>query len=193
MPVVRVLSAVSLAVLSLCPTALSARRDVLELGDADFDYLATEHETMLVKFYAPWSGKDSAPYDGPRTANGIYNYMKKQTGPDSVHLKSKEDLQNFVSNYDASIVGKTAVTACLLGFAADLQDCPTRLRTVSWVMKVASKYTGRGLMFSVANKGDFQAELEDDYGLGTSDGGELPFVTIRTKLGHKYTMREEFT
>lgn len=32
----------------------SARRDVLELGDADFDYLATEHETMLVKFYAPW-------------------------------------------------------------------------------------------------------------------------------------------
>eukprot|EP00064_Thunnus_orientalis_P022829 superscaffoldBa00008055_g23049 len=28
--------------------------DVLELGDADFDYLATEHETMLVKFYAPW-------------------------------------------------------------------------------------------------------------------------------------------
>lgn len=60
-------------------------------------------------------------------------------------------------------------------------------------MKVASQYTGRGLMFSVANKKDFQAELESDYGLGTSDGGELPFVTIRTKLGHKYVMREEFT
>lgn len=64
---------------------------------------------------------------------------------------------------------------------------------VTRVMKVASQYTGRGLVFSVANKKDFQAELEDDYGLGTSDGGELPFVTIRTKMGHKYVMREEFT
>ena len=31
-----------------------AKGDVLELGDGDFDYLASEHETMLVKFYAPW-------------------------------------------------------------------------------------------------------------------------------------------
>lgn len=69
--------------------------------------------------------------------------------------------------------------------------CPLCL--VSRVMKVASKHTGRGLTFSVANKKDFLSELEDDFGLGTSDGGELPFVTIRTKLGHKYTMREEFT
>ena len=60
-------------------------------------------------------------------------------------------------------------------------------------MKVASKYTGRGLTFSVANKKDFLSELEEDFGLGTSDGGELPFITIRTKVGHKYTMREEFT
>ncbi|XP_036001321.1 protein disulfide-isomerase A3 [Fundulus heteroclitus] len=339
MPVIPLLSAVSLALLSLCPTALCARRDVLELGDADFDYLATEHETMLVKFYAPWcghckklapefekaagrlkgtvqlakvdctanaetcgrfgvtgyptlkifrSGRDSAPYDGPRTANGIYNYMKKQSGPDSVHLKSKEDLQDFVNNYDASIVGvfsgadaprlaeflnaagllreqfrfahitapqiaeeHTQTESVLLFRPPRLSNafedsvvvfkdyltisslrrfirdhiyglCPhmtvenrDRLRVRDlltayydldyhhnvrgsnyWrnrVMKVASKYAGRGLLFSVANKRDFQAELEDDYGLGTSDGGELPFVTIRTKLGHKYTMREEFT
>lgn len=31
-----------------------ARSDVLELKDSDFDYLAPEHETLLVKFYAPW-------------------------------------------------------------------------------------------------------------------------------------------
>uniref|UniRef100_A0A1A8GUE9 protein disulfide-isomerase n=1 Tax=Nothobranchius korthausae TaxID=1143690 RepID=A0A1A8GUE9_9TELE len=156
MSVICLLPAVSLALLSFYPVTVFSRRDVLELGDADFDYLATEHETMLVKFYAPWCGhckklapefqkaarrlkgtvqfakvdctahtetcgrfgvtgyptlkifrygKDSAPYDGPRTANGIYNYMMKQTGPDSVHLKSKEDLQTFVKNYDASIVG----------------------------------------------------------------------------------------
>lgn len=40
-------------------------------------------------------------------SDGIYNYMKKQTGPDSVYLKTKEDLQTFVNNYDASIVGTT--------------------------------------------------------------------------------------
>lgn len=46
------LPALGLALLEAAGAA--ARTDVLELGDADFDYLATEHETMLVKFYAPW-------------------------------------------------------------------------------------------------------------------------------------------
>lgn len=61
------------------------------------------------------------------------------------------------------------------------------------VMKVASKYAGQGLTFSVASKKDFLSELEEDFGLGMSDGGELPVITIRTRTGHKYTMREEFT
>lgn len=61
------------------------------------------------------------------------------------------------------------------------------------VMKVASRYAGQGLTFSVASRKDFMSELEEDFGLGMSDGGELPVVTIRTKMGHKYTMREEFT
>ncbi|XP_070840638.1 protein disulfide-isomerase A3-like isoform X1 [Chaetodon trifascialis] len=335
----RLLPAVTFSLLSFFPAAVSSRRDVLELGDTDFDYLATEHETMLVKFYAPWcghckklapefekaatrlkgavqlakvdctahsetcgrfgvsgyptlkifrNGRDSAPYDGPRTADGIYHYMKKQTGPDSVHLKTEEDLQTFINHYDASIVGvfsgdsshlseflraaallreqfrfshtddlklveKYGVKSdCVVLFrpprlSSPFEDsvvvfsdfltigslrrfirdhihglCPhmtvetrDRLRVRDlltayydldyhhnprgsnyWrnrVMKVVSKYAGRGLMFSVANKKDFLSELEDDFGLGTSDGGELPFVTIRTKLGHKYTMREEFT
>uniref|UniRef100_A0AAQ5YNK0 Protein disulfide-isomerase n=1 Tax=Amphiprion ocellaris TaxID=80972 RepID=A0AAQ5YNK0_AMPOC len=331
---------VCLVLLCRLPAAVCSRRDVLELGDADFDYLATEHETMLVKFYAPWCGhckklapefdraatrlkgnvrlakvdctthsetcgrfgvsgyptlkifrygRDSAPYDGPRTAEGIYQYMKKQTGPDSVLLRTKEDLQAFVNNYDASIVGVFSGadgsrlaeflnaagllreqfrfahstdlqlaedhgihSECVLLFRPPrlsntfedslvvfkdyltigslrrfIRDhiyglCPhmtlenrDRLRVRDlltayydldyhhnvrgsnyWrnrVMKVASKYGGRGLTYSVANKKDFLSELEDDFGLGTSDGGELPFVTIRTRLGHKYTMREEFT
>nr|XP_020477138.1 protein disulfide-isomerase A3-like isoform X3 [Monopterus albus] len=235
------------------------------------------------------NGQDSAPYGGPRTADGIYQYMKKQTGPDSVHLKTEEDLQTFINHYDASIVGvfSSADSSRLAEFlkaagllreqfrfahATDLklgeeygldsegallfrpprmankfEDsvvvftdyltigslrrfirdhiyglCPhmtleNRDRLRVWdlltayydldyhhntrgsnywrnrVMKVASKYAGRGLMFSVANKKDFLSELEDDFGLGASDGGELPFVTVRTKLGHKYIMREEFT
>lgn len=48
----RLFPALSLALLAAAATA--AHTDVLELGDVDFDYLATEHETMLVKFYAPW-------------------------------------------------------------------------------------------------------------------------------------------
>lgn len=53
-------------------------------------------------------------------SDGIYNYMKKQTGPDSVHLKTKEDLQTFVNNYDASIVGMTDVKSL---FFATLHWC----------------------------------------------------------------------
>lgn len=33
---------------------LAGRSDVMELKDLDFDYVAAELETMLVKFYAPW-------------------------------------------------------------------------------------------------------------------------------------------
>ncbi|XP_034401533.1 protein disulfide-isomerase A3-like isoform X3 [Cyclopterus lumpus] len=336
----RLLPAVALALWSGFPAAVSSRRDALELGDADFDYLATEHETMLVTFYAPWcghckklapefekaatrlkgtvqlakvdctahsetcgrfgvsgyptlkifrNGRDSTPYDGPRSADGIYHYMKKQTGPDSVHLQAEEDLQTFTDHYDASIVGvfsdadgsrlpEFLRAAALLreqfrfahttdlklaheyGVTSEsvllfrpprlsnkfeesvvvfkdfltigslrrfIRDnisglCPhmtmenrDRLRVHDlltayydldyhrnirgsnyWrnrVMKMASKYSGRGLTFSVANQKDFLSELEDEFGLGTSEGEELPFITIRTQLGHKYTMREEFT
>uniref|UniRef100_H3CG96 Protein disulfide-isomerase n=1 Tax=Tetraodon nigroviridis TaxID=99883 RepID=H3CG96_TETNG len=351
---IRLLSTATVLLYSF-PGAGCWHQDVLELGDADFDYLAKEHETMLVKFYAPWcghckklapafqkaasrlkgtvsagevdctastetcsrfgvsgyptlkifrSGKDSAPYDGPRSADGIYEYMKRQTGPDSLHLRTDEDLQSFVSNYDASIIGvfsgedssrlseflrassllreqfrfahttdlklgekygvdsdggarsvllfrpprlKNMFEDSMVAFRDHLtisslrrfiRDhlyglsyglCPhmtletrerLRLRDLLtafydldyrhnsrgsnyWrnrvhvsdprVMKVASKYGGRGLTFSVASRKDFRSELEEDFGLGLSDGGELPVVTIRTKMGHKYTMREEFT
>lgn len=58
---------------------------------------------------------------------------------------------------------------------------------------MASKFSSQGLLFSVADRNDFMEELEDEFGLGASDGTELPFVTIRTRTGNKYTMREEFT
>ncbi|KAJ8000197.1 hypothetical protein DPEC_G00202340 [Dallia pectoralis] len=320
--------------------AVVARGDVLQLGDADFDYLAAEHETMLVKFYAPWcghckklapdfeaaatrlkgtvplakvdctvsteicgrfgvtgyptlkifrNGQDSSPYDGPRSADGIVSYMKKQAGPDSVTLNSEADLEFFIQHFDASVVGffsgpdstqlaeflKSAsamrehfrfahTTHMALGFkhGVDTESIllfrPPRLNsrfedsvlpftdTITtnalrrflrdnifgmcphltienrdklkgrdlltayydldylrnpkgsnyWrnrVMKVGSEFASQGLSFAVANRKDFMDELEEEFGLGAKDGGDVPFITIRTRQGFKYTMREEFT
>lgn len=325
---------------ALLAAAAAARTHVLELGDADFDYLATEHETMLVKFYAPWcghckklapefekaasrlkgsvqlakvdctanaetcrrfgvsgyptlkifrSGRDSAPYDGPRSAEGMYQVMQLHAGPDSLLLQSDEELQDFTHHQEASIIGvfsgsdgsrlpeflaaaallrdqfrfghssntrlcerHQAKAECVLlvrppHLSSSFEDsvvvfrdhltisslrrfirdhlyglCPhltaanrERLRvrdllTVYYdldfqhnlkgsnywrnrVMKVVSQFSGRGLTFSVANRKDFLWELQEDFGLGASAGGELPVVTIRTRMGHKFTMREEFT
>lgn len=49
----RLLAAVAVLLHSF-PGPACGHPEVLELGDADFDYLAKEQETMLVKFYAPW-------------------------------------------------------------------------------------------------------------------------------------------
>ncbi|XP_013997083.1 protein disulfide-isomerase A3 isoform X2 [Salmo salar] len=320
--------------------AAVARGDVLELGDADFDYLAAEHETMLVKFYAPWcghckklapdfetaatrlkgtvplakvdctanpdtcgrfgvtgyptlkifrNGEDASSYDGPRSADGIVHFMKKQAGPNSVTLRREADLEAFVNHFDASVVGffsgpdsgqlaeflkaasvmrehfrfahtidmtlglkhgvdtervllfrpprlsskfeesvlhftETITTHTLRRFIRDNifgmcphltnenrdklkgQDLLTAYYDLDYlqnpkgsnywrnrVMKVGSQFASQGLSFAVANRRDFVDELEEEFGLGASDGGDLPFVTIRTRQGFKYTMREEFT
>ncbi|XP_067266902.1 protein disulfide isomerase family A, member 8 isoform X2 [Chanodichthys erythropterus] len=314
-----------LCVLVVCMLSLSARgrSDVLELRDADFDYLAPEHETLLVKFYAPWcghckklapefesaatrlkgtvtlakvdctsntetckhygvtgyptlkifrNGQESSSYDGPRSVDGIVNYMKNQAGPDSVPLQSffsgsdssqlaeflkgaslmrqsfrfahTTDLQlgskygviyesvllfrppRLSSKFEESVVhhgGPMSITGLrrfirdnifglcphltkenkdslkkrdLLTAYYDLDYLHNPKGSNYWrnrVLKVASKFSSQGLMFSVANRNDFMEELEDEFGLGASDGTELPFVTIRTRTGNKYTMREEFT
>ncbi|KAI4893266.1 hypothetical protein NFI96_019665, partial [Prochilodus magdalenae] len=61
------------------------------------------------------------------------------------------------------------------------------------VMKVATQFQSRGLSFAVADREEFKEELDEEFGLGLSDGGELPIITIRTSVGHKYKMQEEFT
>ncbi|XP_068169947.1 protein disulfide-isomerase A3 [Antennarius striatus] len=50
-------------------------------------------------------GEVSGPYDGPRSADGIVSYLKKQAGPASVLLKDDEQLQKFINDEDASVVG----------------------------------------------------------------------------------------
>ncbi|XP_023656154.1 protein disulfide-isomerase A3-like isoform X2 [Paramormyrops kingsleyae] len=235
------------------------------------------------------NGKEAAIYNGPHTAEGIVQYMQKQVGPSSVSLHSKADLDAFIDNFDASIVGffpghgstqlaeflKAAATLresyrfahttkAELGVMHDLHTetvllfRPPRLHSTFetsiekydgpinisglrkfikdnifgicphvtqdnrdklkgrdlltafydldyvrdpkgskyWrnrVLKVASQFQSRSLSFAVADRREFWKELEQEFGLGLSDSGGPPVVTIRTREGHKYTMREEFT
>uniref|UniRef100_A0A8C2WCE7 Protein disulfide-isomerase n=1 Tax=Cyclopterus lumpus TaxID=8103 RepID=A0A8C2WCE7_CYCLU len=50
-------------------------------------------------------GDETGPYDGPRTADGIVSFLKKQAGPASVELKADADLAKYTSDQDASVVG----------------------------------------------------------------------------------------
>uniref|UniRef100_A0A671XUW9 Protein disulfide-isomerase n=1 Tax=Sparus aurata TaxID=8175 RepID=A0A671XUW9_SPAAU len=49
-------------------------------------------------------GEDSGPYDGPRTADGIVSFLKKQAGPASVELKDDAAFQKFIADQDASVI-----------------------------------------------------------------------------------------
>ncbi|KAI5106166.1 hypothetical protein C0J45_3863 [Silurus meridionalis] len=235
------------------------------------------------------NGEEASMYDGPRTADGIVSYMKKQAGPSSVALHTEAELDAFVNSFNYSIVGffsgsdvlglaefltassalrdsyrfahvtdlrigfKYGVdTECILlfrpphmrnvfeesvlKFAGSLSTstlrtflrdnifglCPhlttenkdslsskdllTAYYDVDYVrnpkgtnywrnrvMKVATQFLSRGLSFAVADREEFHEELEEEFGLQLSDGGETPIITIKTRAGHKYIMQEEFT
>uniref|UniRef100_A0A8C9RFC2 Protein disulfide-isomerase n=1 Tax=Scleropages formosus TaxID=113540 RepID=A0A8C9RFC2_SCLFO len=224
------------------------------------------------------NGQEASAYDGPRSAEGIVSYMKKQAGPNSTPLHSQEGLDTFINNFDASVVGffsrsdsvllaefKKAASAMrdsyrfahTTGLELGLKDkgrsscegsgklkdsleesgmgifnvkeiqltarrdigkiCENKdnlknrdlvtayynvdyLRNPKgsnyWrnrILKVATQFQSRGLSFSVADRQEFQDDLEEDFGISPSDGAELPLITIRTREGHKYIMQEEFT
>ncbi|KAE8682207.1 Protein disulfide-isomerase [Hibiscus syriacus] len=50
-------------------------------------------------------GKNVQEYKGPREADGIVEYLKKQTGPASTEIKSAEDASNFIGDKKIVIVG----------------------------------------------------------------------------------------
>ncbi|XP_016144720.1 protein disulfide-isomerase A3-like [Sinocyclocheilus grahami] len=234
------------------------------------------------------NGEEAGSYDGPRTADGIVSYMKKQAGPSSVALLSEADLDSFVDNNEASVVGffsgeDSTQLAEFLKVSSALRDsyrfahstdvgtglkygvdgecvllfrpphlnskfednvvkytesisisslrkfirdnvfglCPhltaenrdilrgsdllTAYYNVDYlrnpkvtnywrnrIMKVVTQFLDRGLSFAVADRQEFQDELEEEFVLGSSEGGDIPLVTIRTREGHKYSMQEEF-
>ncbi|KAL8130572.1 hypothetical protein V2J09_019727 [Rumex salicifolius] len=50
-------------------------------------------------------GKDIQEFKGPRDAEGIVTYLKKQSGPASVEIKSAEDATSFIGEDKVVIVG----------------------------------------------------------------------------------------
>ncbi|MBN3308912.1 PDIA3 isomerase, partial [Amia calva] len=50
-------------------------------------------------------GEDAGAYDGPRTADGIVSHLKKQAGPASVEIKTAAELEKYIGDRDASVVG----------------------------------------------------------------------------------------
>ncbi|XP_034031688.1 protein disulfide-isomerase A3 [Thalassophryne amazonica] len=50
-------------------------------------------------------GEESGPYDGPRSADGIVSFLKKQAGPASVEIKTEAEFEKFISDKDSSVIG----------------------------------------------------------------------------------------
>ncbi|KDP32815.1 hypothetical protein JCGZ_12107 [Jatropha curcas] len=50
-------------------------------------------------------GKTVQEYKGPREADGIVEYLKKQSGPASVELKSAEEASNFIGDKKIVVIG----------------------------------------------------------------------------------------
>ncbi|KAI9113336.1 hypothetical protein K1719_015861 [Acacia pycnantha] len=104
---------------------------VLTLDHTNFSDTVNKHNFIVVEFYAPWCGhckklapeyekaasilsshdppvvlaKDVQEYKGPREADGIVEYLKKQSGPASSEIKSADDATSFIGDNKVVIVG----------------------------------------------------------------------------------------
>ncbi|XP_022773274.1 protein disulfide-isomerase-like [Durio zibethinus] len=86
------------------PPIILAKVDANEEANKD---LANKHE---VKGYPTLKivrngGKNIQEYKGPREADGIVEYLKKQSGPASAEIKSVEDASNLIDDKKIVVVG----------------------------------------------------------------------------------------
>lgn len=59
-------------------------------------------------------GKVIQEYKGPREANGIVDYLKKQSGPASTEIKSVDDASVFVGDNKVVIVSDLPLCFCVV-------------------------------------------------------------------------------
>ncbi|MBA0596063.1 hypothetical protein Gorai_012905, partial [Gossypium raimondii] len=86
------------------PPILLAKVDANEESNKD---LASEYEVRgfpTLKILRN-GGKNVQEYKGPREADGIVEYLKKQSGPASAEMKSAEDASSFIDEKKIVIVG----------------------------------------------------------------------------------------
>ncbi|XP_037307800.1 protein disulfide-isomerase A3 [Pungitius pungitius] len=96
-------------------------------------------------------GEETGPYDGPRTADGIVGFLKKQAGPASVELKSDADLAKYTSDPDASVVGffadaKSTAQAEFMKAASALRDSYRFAHTNSEALLQSHGVDGEGIV-----------------------------------------------
>lgn len=85
------------------PPIVLAKVDANEEGNKE---IATEFEISgfpTIKIFRN-GGKISSEYKGPREADGIVAYLKKQSGPASAEIKSVEDASSLIDDQKIVIV-----------------------------------------------------------------------------------------
>jgi len=89
-------------------TALKSNDPPIKLAKLD----ATEHGTTASKFDVRgyptlkiFRNGQASDYQGPREANGIISYMKKQAGPSSLEIKDVSKLEEITSRDEPIIIG----------------------------------------------------------------------------------------
>ncbi|XP_073123008.1 protein disulfide-isomerase-like [Henckelia pumila] len=86
------------------PPIVLAKVDANEEANRE---LATEFEVQgfpTIKIFRN-GGKNIQEYNGPRDADGIVNYLKKQVGPASAEIKSLEDATSLIDEKKIFVVG----------------------------------------------------------------------------------------
>lgn len=89
---------------SLDPPVVLAKVDANEEANKD---LATQYGVQgfpTIKILRN-GGKDPQDYKGPRVADGIVDYLKKQVGPASVEIKSVEDASKLIDEKKITLIG----------------------------------------------------------------------------------------
>jgi len=129
------------------PSIPIAKLDATESGDIAQKYSVNGYPTLLVFR----NGKESK-YEGPRKADGIVAYMKKQVGPAAKPLETKAEIEKFItSDPDTGYA--------VIGF---FEAAQSQLR--SSFLLASSKLRDKYVFGKVAN-----AALAKEYGL-TGDG-----------------------
>nr|XP_020481006.1 protein disulfide-isomerase A3 [Monopterus albus] len=96
-------------------------------------------------------GEESGPYDGPRSADGIVSFLKKQAGPSSVQLHTEEDFLKFIADQDASVIGyfaddKSTAQAEFMKAASALRDNYRFAQTNSEALLQGQGIDGEGIV-----------------------------------------------